>query len=50
MQQLLTKYPKAGYLCAGDRNKMDTQAIEEALPKCKQIVTKYTYKKGRFMM
>ena len=23
MQQLLTKYPKAGYLCAGDRNKMD---------------------------
>ena len=47
MQQLLTKYPKAGYLCAGDRNKMDTQAIEDALPKCKQIVTKYTYKKRK---
>ena len=26
---------------------MDTQAIEDALPKCKQIVTKYTYKKRK---
>ena len=45
--QLLIKYPKAGFLCAGDRNKMDTQPLEEALPKCKQIVTKYTYKRRK---
>ena len=50
IQLLLIKYPKAGYLCAGDRNENDTQPLGDALPKCKQIVTKYTYKKGRFMM
>ena len=44
MHMLLAKYPKAGFLCGGDRNKMDTQPIEDALPRCKQIVTKYTYK------
>ena len=44
MHLLLVKYPRAGFLCGGDRNKMDTQPIEDALPKCKQIVTKYTYK------
>ena len=42
MQLLLIKYPKAGYLYAGAKNKMDTKALEDALPKCKQIVTKYT--------
>ena len=31
-------------MCGGDRNKMDTQPIQDALPRCKQIVTKYTYK------
>ena len=44
MHLLLAKYPKAGFMCGGDRNKMDTQPIEDALPRCKQIVTKYTYK------
>ena len=44
MHLLLVKYPRAGFLCGGDRNKMDTQPITQALPKCNQIVTKYTYK------
>ena len=44
MHSFLVKYPRAGYVCGGDRNKMDTSLIENALPKCRQIVTKYTYK------
>ena len=44
MHNLLTKYPRAGFVCGGDRNRMDTTLIENALPKCKQIVTKCTYK------
>ena len=44
MHNFLIKYPRAGFVCGGDRNKMDTSLIENALPKCKQIVTKCTYK------
>ena len=44
MHQLLTKYPNAGYLCGGDKNQMGIQAVIDALPKCRQIVTKHTYK------
>ena len=44
MHSFLIKYPRAGYICGGDRNKMETNLIENALPKCKQIVTKFTYK------
>ena len=44
MHNFLIKYPRAGFLCGGDRNKMDTSLIENALPKCKQILTKFTYK------
>ena len=44
MHSFLTKYPRAGFYCGGDRNRMDTHLIENALPKCIQIVTKFTYK------
>ena len=44
MHSFLVKYPRAGFVCGGDRNKMDTSLIENALPKCRQIVTKFTYK------
>ena len=44
MHNFLVKYPKAGFVCGGDRNKMDTSLIENALPKCKQILKKFTYK------
>ena len=47
MHQLLVKYPKAGFALGGDKNKMEMQGILDALPKCKQIVTKYTYKKRK---
>ena len=44
MHSFLIKYPRAGFVCGGDRNKMETNLIENALPKCRQIVTKFTYK------
>ena len=45
MHIFLLKYPNAGFVCGGDKNKMPIQAIVDALPKCKQIVTRCTYKK-----
>ena len=44
MHSFLTKFPRAGFVCGGDRNKMETNLIENALPKCRQIVTRFTYK------
>jgi hypothetical protein len=44
MHQLLTKYPKAGYLIGGDKNSLPIAPIISALPKCQQIVTQNTYK------
>ena len=44
MHYFLVKFPRAGYICGGDKNKMPINSIEDALPKCRQIVTKYTYK------
>ena len=44
MHQFLVKYPRAGFVCGGDRNKMQTSPITDALPRCIQTVTKFTYK------
>ena len=44
MHLFLVKYPKAGFVTGGDRNKMQTNPIVTALPKCIQIVTQFTYK------
>ena len=44
MHIFLTKYPNAGFVCGGDKNKMPIQSIVDALPKCNQIVTRCTYK------
>jgi hypothetical protein len=47
IHHLLTKYPRAGYICGGDKNSMPLGPIINALPKCKQIVTKNTYKQRK---
>ena len=44
MHHLLTKYPKSGYVIGGDKNKLQLQPLLDALPKCRQIVNKCTYK------
>ena len=44
MHLFLVKYPRAGFVSGGDRNKMQTNQIVTALPKCIQVVTKFTYK------
>ena len=44
MHNLMVKYPNCGYILGGDKNKMPLGDIITALPKCRQIVTKMTYK------
>ena len=41
---LLTKYPSCGWVAGGDKNQFPLAPLLGALPKCRQIVTKYTYK------
>ena len=44
MHHLLTLHPQAAYCIAGDHNSLPLQPILDALPHCKQAVTKNTYK------
>ena len=44
MHHLLTLHPQAAYCIAGDHNSLPLQQILDALPHCKQAVTKNTYK------
>ena len=41
---LLTKYPEAGIVIGGDKNKLNISPLINAIPKLRQIVTKFTYK------
>ena len=44
MQVLLTKYPMCGYAAGGDINQFPLGPLLGALPKCRQLVTKFTYR------
>ena len=40
---LITKYPKCGWVAGGDKNQFPLAPLLGAMPKCRQLVTKYTY-------
>ena len=40
---LLTKYPQAGIVMGGDKNKLNIGPLINAIPRLRQIVTKFTY-------
>ena len=44
MHHLLTRYPRCGWVIGGDKNKLPLAPILTALPRCRQLVTKCTYK------
>ena len=44
MHHLLTSYPRCGWVMGGDKNKLPLAPIMTALPRCRQLVTKCTYK------
>ena len=41
---LLTQYPRCGWVAGGDKNQLPLAPLLGALPKCRQLVTNYTYK------
>ena len=43
MSKLISKYPNAGYVIAGDRNSMQYADIINALPQAKQMVKQRTH-------
>ena len=44
LNTLLTKYPNCGWVAGGDKNQFPLGPLLGALPKCRQLVTKNTYK------
>ena len=44
LHNLLTKYPNAGIILGGDKNKLNLSPLITAIPRLRQIVTKFTHK------
>ena len=44
---MLTKYPNCGWAAGGDKNQFPLAPLLGALPKCRQLVTKNTYKNSK---